>query len=126
MGCPGDGSGLLLRCWSPNAKHGAHSQRNQPTQPPPPARFGVRQREQLARNVGHPVHTLLMTATPIPRTLALVMYGSLVLSSINEMPPGRRPIETRVVLDDAAGREQVGARGGRLGWGGERKQAASG
>lgn len=70
-------------------------------------KFGVAQRERLARNVGHPVHTLLMTATPIPRTLALVQYGSLVLSSINEMPPGRRPIETRVVLDNADGREQV-------------------
>ena len=70
-------------------------------------KFGVAQRERLARNVGHPVHTLLMTATPIPRTLALVQYGSLVLSSINEMPPGRRPIETRVVVDDTEGREQV-------------------
>jgi hypothetical protein len=68
----------------------------------------VRQREQLARNVAHPVHTLLMTATPIPRTLALVQYGSLVLSSINEMPPGRRPIATHVVVDNAEGREQVG------------------
>lgn len=71
-------------------------------------RFGVSQREQLSRNVGHPVHTLLMTATPIPRTLALAQYGSLVLSSINEMPPGRTPIATRVVVDDAEGREQVG------------------
>lgn len=45
----------------------------QPTLPCcPTTRFGVKQREQLARNVGHPVHTLLMTATPIPRTLALV------------------------------------------------------
>jgi len=148
-----------------------------PTPPPNQThhRFGVKQREQLARNVGHPVHTLLMTATPIPRTLALVQvgcgrvvvvvikgsatgrsmnstpstpfsthlqlqqhqppnskaipsptlhtkppspihnpqYGSLVLSSINEMPPGRLPIATRVVPDDVEGREQV-----RLGGGG--------
>lgn len=72
-----------------------------------PHRFGVSQREKLARNVGHPVHTLLMTATPIPRTLALAQYGSLVLSSINEMPPGRRVIETRVVFDSEVGREEV-------------------
>lgn len=63
--------------------------------------------------MGHPVHTLLMTATPIPRTLALAQYGSLVLSSINEMPPGRRAIETHVVVDSAEGREEV-SRGERL------------
>ncbi len=80
----------------------------------PPCRFGVSQRERLARNVGHPVHTLLMTATPIPRTLALAHYGSLVLSSINEMPPGRRAIETHVVFDSADGREEV-RKGGMMG-----------
>lgn len=78
-----------------------------------PRRFGVSQREKLARNVGHPVHTLLMTATPIPRTLALAQYGSLVLSSINEMPPGRRAIETCVAEDTAEGREE--ARRGSMG-----------
>ena len=58
-------------------------------------RFGVKQREVLIRQ-GSP-HVLNMTATPIPRTLALVAYGDQDLSVINEMPPGRMPIETKVV-----------------------------
>lgn len=58
-------------------------------------RFGVKQREVLVRH-GSP-HVLNMTATPIPRTLALVAYGDQDLSVINEMPPGRMPIETKVV-----------------------------
>lgn len=67
----------------------------------------MRQREKLQRSVAHPVHMLMMTATPIPRTLALVQYGSLVLSCINQMPPGRSPIDTRVVVDNLEGRELV-------------------
>lgn len=58
-------------------------------------RFGVKQREQLVKH-GSP-HVLNMTATPIPRTLARVAYGDQDLSVINEMPPGRMPIETKIV-----------------------------
>jgi ATP-dependent DNA helicase RecG len=50
-----------------------------------------------------PPHTLLMTATPIPRTLALAQYGAAVLSTIDELPPGRSPVETHVVPDDEKG-----------------------
>ncbi|HEV2475518.1 MAG TPA: ATP-dependent DNA helicase RecG [Candidatus Dormibacteraeota bacterium] len=60
-------------------------------------RFGTRQREQLrAKGLGRP-HFLAMTATPIPRSLALALYGEMTLSVIDEMPPGRTPVETRVV-----------------------------
>jgi len=58
-------------------------------------RFGVKQRDMLVRQ-GAP-HVLHMTATPIPRTLAMVAYGDHDLSVLNEMPPGRQPIETKVV-----------------------------
>ncbi len=59
-------------------------------------RFGVEQRKAL-RGKGTNPHLLVMTATPIPRTLALTMYADLDLSIINEMPPGRIPIQTKVV-----------------------------
>lgn len=59
-------------------------------------RFGVGQRAAL-RDKGHNVHTLFMTATPIPRTLALSVYGDLDVSSIREMPPGRKPVKTYAV-----------------------------
>ncbi|HWR98391.1 MAG TPA: ATP-dependent DNA helicase RecG [Candidatus Methanoperedens sp.] len=59
-------------------------------------RFGVRQRLRL-RGKGRTPDLLVMTATPIPRTLALVLYGDLDLSLIDELPPGRRPVTTRVV-----------------------------
>lgn len=59
-------------------------------------RFGVRQRALLSQK-GETPDVLVMTATPIPRTLALTVYGDLDLSVINEMPPGRQPILTRYV-----------------------------
>ena len=59
-------------------------------------RFGVGQRSALTEKGDHP-HTLVMSATPIPRTLALMIYGDLDVSVIDELPPGRHPIETYVV-----------------------------
>jgi ATP-dependent DNA helicase RecG len=61
-------------------------------------RFGTRQREALRRK-GRP-HFLAMTATPIPRTLALALYGEMTVSVIDEMPPGRTPVGTVVVGPD--------------------------
>jgi ATP-dependent DNA helicase RecG len=60
-------------------------------------RFGVAQRAAL-RQKGYNPHVLVMTATPIPRSLALTIYGDLDLSLVDEMPPGRQPIETRLLL----------------------------
>lgn len=58
-------------------------------------RFGVRQRQQLRQKGCNP-DTLIMTATPIPRTLSLTLYGDLAVSVIDELPPGRTPIKTRI------------------------------
>ncbi len=62
-------------------------------------RFGVKQRAQLRHMAGKPVHLLSMTATPIPRTMALLLYGDLELSVIKEKPLGRKPVTTRVVSE---------------------------
>ncbi|MEW6568295.1 MAG: ATP-dependent DNA helicase RecG [Chloroflexota bacterium] len=59
-------------------------------------RFGVEQRAELRAKGANP-HLMVMTATPIPRSLALTIYGDLDLSILDEMPPGRQPVETRVL-----------------------------
>ncbi len=59
-------------------------------------RFGVKQRASLA-NKGNGIHTLVMSATPIPRTLGLILYGDLDISILDELPPGRQVIRTDVV-----------------------------
>ncbi|MES2496063.1 MAG: ATP-dependent DNA helicase RecG [Pseudomonadota bacterium] len=69
-------------------------------------RFGVAQRMMLQAKAERPPHLLVMTATPIPRTLTLSHYGEMDISRLDEMPPGRQPIETRVIagerLDEVA------------------------
>ena len=59
-------------------------------------RFGVRQRGLLAEKAANP-HLLVMSATPIPRTLGLLMYGDLGISILDELPPGRKPVKTRCI-----------------------------
>ena len=85
-------------------------------------RFGVSQRLLLASKAEHPPHLLVMTATPIPRTLTLTQYGEMDVSRIDEMPPGRTPVETRVISEerlldvvDGLGRHIAGGRPGLLG-----------
>ncbi len=79
-------------------------------------RFGVEQRRTLRRKgmrvdpeTGKTLHAhaLILTATPIPRTLALTAYGDLSVTQIKEMPPGRSPIETRVIRSDSASRARA-------------------
>ncbi|QIK79714.1 ATP-dependent DNA helicase RecG [Sphingomonas piscis] len=66
-------------------------------------RFGVSQRLLLASKAERPPHLLVMTATPIPRTLTLTQYGEMDVSRIDEMPPGRSPNETRVISEERLG-----------------------
>lgn len=65
-------------------------------------RFGVRQRQRLSGKAMPDLtpHVLVMSATPIPRTLALMLYGDLDLSVIDQLPPGRKPVKTRIVPEE--------------------------
>ena len=67
-------------------------------------RFGVDQRAKLwSKGPGIPPHVLVMTATPIPRTLAMTLYGDLDVSVIDELPPGRKPVKTTMISDAKKG-----------------------
>ena len=66
-------------------------------------RFGVDQRAKLMQKGKNP-HTIVMSATPIPRTLALILYGDLKISIIDELPPGRKPIKTYFVEEEMRNR----------------------
>ena len=84
-------------------------------------RFGVSQRLLLSAKAARPPHLLVMTATPIPRTLTLTQYGEMDVSRIDEMPPGRTPVETRVISDERLGEVIEGlarhvAAGGQAYW----------
>jgi ATP-dependent DNA helicase RecG len=76
-------------------------------------RFGVAQRMMLASKAERPPHLLVMTATPIPRTLTLTHYGEMDVSRLDEMPPGRLPVETRVISEEKLG-EVIDALGRHL------------
>ena len=66
-------------------------------------RFGVEQRSRLWHKNTTPPHILVMTATPIPRTLAMTVYGDLDVSVIDQLPPGRKPIQTLLQYDNKRG-----------------------
>ncbi len=73
-------------------------------------RFGVAQRARLWRKSAVPPHVLVMTATPIPRTLAMTVYGDLDVSVIDELPPGRKPVTTVLRYDDQRAKIQAAVR----------------
>ena len=73
-------------------------------------RFGVAQRAKLWAKSDRPPHILVMTATPIPRTLAMTLYGDLDVSVIDELPPGRKPVATQHVYDSQLPRLYDGIR----------------
>jgi ATP-dependent DNA helicase RecG len=84
-------------------------------------RFGVAQRARLWTKAAVPPHVLVMTATPIPRTLAMTLYGDLDVSIIDEMPPGRKPVKTVHRFDSSRNAvfgflEQEIAKGSRSTW----------
>jgi len=79
-------------------------------------RFGVSQRLMLTAKAERTPHLLVMTATPIPRTLTLTQYGDMDVSRLDEMPPGRQPIDTRVISDERL-EEIIGALGRHIGAG---------
>ncbi len=81
-------------------------------------RFGVSQRLLLSQKADRPPHLLVMTATPIPRTLTLTQYGEMDVSRIDEMPPGRTPVDTRVISEEKLS-EVVGALGRHIAGGGQ-------
>ncbi|WP_375397351.1 ATP-dependent DNA helicase RecG [uncultured Sphingomonas sp.] len=81
-------------------------------------RFGVAQRMLLQAKSERPPHLLAMTATPIPRTLTLAQYGEMDVSRLDEMPPGRQPIETLVMAEERLA-EIVAALGRHLDAGGQ-------
>ena len=83
-------------------------------------RFGVRQRGMLAEKAVNP-HLLVMSATPIPRTLGLLLYGDLDISILDELPPGRTPVKTRCITGKNGGTCTISSirrltRGGRSIW----------
>jgi ATP-dependent DNA helicase RecG len=81
-------------------------------------RFGVSQRLLLSSKADKPPHLLVMTATPIPRTLTLTHYGEMDVSRIDEMPPGRTPVDTRVISEEKLP-EVIDGLGRHLGGGGQ-------
>ena len=91
-------------------------------------RFGVEQRAALSGKAGAPPHVLVMTATPIPRTVAMTVFGDLDTSTLTELPAGRGDVQTTVVPAGAAGlagpRLAADPRGGRAGSAGVRRLLA--
>ena len=81
-------------------------------------RFGVAQRLLLTQKAETPPHLLAMTATPIPRTLVLTNYGEMDVSRLDEMPPGRQPVDTRVLSTERLG-EVADALARHIGGGGQ-------